>query len=289
MSKVAKPLKADVGFVQGCGLRRSLLPVQPRRIGEAFTLQQRRPFLTRRPPPLYLLHCRRHINIRIPRRTQQQPRGIVIFMFFREYNFPLREILEIFIFCHVMGTGKSWKSFLILEIVFPQRGNILVLPLREILEILEIFILCHWMGSGKSWKSWKSLFSVIGWVRANLGNFFSILEIVFPQRGNILVLPLREILEILEIFILCHWMGTGKSWKSFFNLGNRIPASGNILVLPLREILEIMEIFILCHRMGSGESWKFFFNLGNSIPASGNCVRLESLRFDFVFSLKLKV
>jgi hypothetical protein len=169
-----------------------------------------------------------------------------------------------------MGSGKSWKSFLILEIVFPQRGNILVLPLREILEILEIFILCHRMGSGeswkfffnlgnripasgnilisrfaRSWKSWKSLFSVIGWARANLGNFFSILEIVIPASGNILVLPLREILEILEIFIFCHWMGSGKSWKSFFNLGNRI-------------------------------------------PASGNCVRLESLRFVFVFSLKLK-
>ena len=35
---------------------------------------------------LYLLHRRRHINMRIPRGTQQQPRGIIVLVISYEIN-----------------------------------------------------------------------------------------------------------------------------------------------------------------------------------------------------------
>ena len=73
--------RADDSCLIACGgFRRGLLAVQSGRVEELLALQQRRPFLPCRPQPLNLLHGSRHVNMRIPRGTQQQPRGILVLM-----------------------------------------------------------------------------------------------------------------------------------------------------------------------------------------------------------------
>ena len=76
----------ESGLVARRLLRRGLLAVEARRIEEVVARQQRGPFLARRAAALYLLHRSGHVDRRIPRGTEQQPRGVLMFMSCDEIN-----------------------------------------------------------------------------------------------------------------------------------------------------------------------------------------------------------